>query len=81
VPANIAPSTAKFFAYDTVRTFISLATSWTVGVSVPVMLGSIPAVKRPNTAPIAPPVEKKQMIPYSPQVYIHSKNSVTEFKR
>jgi len=58
VPANIAPSTAKFLAYDTVRTFISFATRLTVGVSVPVILGSIPAVKRPNTAPIAPPIQK-----------------------
>ena len=55
VPANIAPTRAKFLAYETVLDFISWRTSRTVGVSVPVMLGSIPAVNRPNNPPIAKP--------------------------
>ena len=58
VPANMAPTKAKFFPYDIVRTFISLRTSLTVGVSVPVMFGSIPAVNKPNAAPITAPETK-----------------------
>ncbi len=58
VPANMAPITAKFLAYETVRNFISFHTSLTVGVSEPVMFGSIPAVNKPNIPPMAKPTKQ-----------------------
>ena len=62
VPANMHPTRAKFLPYEIVLCFISLRTSFTVGVSVPVILGSIPAVNRPNAAPNAPPENEKHHI-------------------
>ena len=64
VPANIAPIRAKFFAYDTVRAFISWRTSLTVGVSVPVIFGSMPAVNKPNAPPITHPKIKLHALNY-----------------
>ena len=58
VPANMAPTIPKFFEYDITRAFISFKTSRTVGVSVPVMFGSIPAVNKPNAPPKANPLSK-----------------------
>ena len=55
VPANMAPIRAKFLAYEIVLNFISFMTSLTVGVSVPVMFGSMPAVNRPKAPPSRPP--------------------------
>ena len=58
VPANMAPTTAKFLAYETVRSFISFHTNFIVGVSVPVMFGSIPAVNSPKAPPTPNPNQK-----------------------
>ena len=55
VPANKNPTTAMFLAIDVVRNFISFQTLFIVGVSVPVILGSIPDVKSPKRAPKHPP--------------------------
>ena len=58
VPANMAPTMAKFLPYDKDLAFISFRTALVVGVSWPgttVDMGSIPAVNKPKTAPKAPP--------------------------
>lgn len=56
VPANIAPTSAKFFPYESVRAFISFSTNLVVGVSVLMVdIGSMPAVNRPKAPPSAKP--------------------------
>ena len=71
----MAPMRAKFLEYDIVLAFISFQTNFIVGVSVPVMFGSMPAVNRPKAPPRANPKMKENLFWVYPEHLISASHT------